>query len=58
MSDAGRILREVACNVWAADRPFLWNGIDVGASTSAEAIVHLVHVLTMLVSPLAQHSIC
>ena len=30
MSDAGRVLREVASNVWAADRPFLWNGIDVG----------------------------
>ena len=37
MSDAGRVLREVASNVWAADRPFLWNGIDVGVSTSAEA---------------------
>ena len=30
VSDAGRVLREVASNVWAADRPFLWNGIDVG----------------------------
>ncbi|CAK0783545.1 hypothetical protein CVIRNUC_006744 [Coccomyxa viridis] len=27
---SGRVLREVASNVWAADRPFLWNGIDVG----------------------------
>ena len=58
MSDAGRVLREVASNVWAADRPFLWNGIDVGVSTSAEAILHLAHVMTMLVSHLAQHSIC
>lgn len=27
---AGRVLREIAKDVWAADRPFLWNGIDVG----------------------------
>ena len=30
----GRVLREIADNVWAADRPFLWNGIDVGGPAS------------------------
>ena len=56
MSDAGRVLREVASNVWAADRPFLWNGIDVGVSNSAD--VTSLHVWTMLISPLPQHSVC
>lgn len=29
-SSAGEVLRKIADNVWAADRPFIWNGIDVG----------------------------
>jgi hypothetical protein len=36
----GRVLRKVASNVWAADRPFLWNGIDVGAA--AETLLRVV----------------
>ncbi|CAL5220530.1 g2563 [Coccomyxa viridis] len=27
---SGNVLQKLADNVWAADRPFLWNGIDVG----------------------------
>lgn len=27
----GEVLKQLSNNVWAADRPFMWNGIDVGA---------------------------
>ena len=54
---AGRVLREIASNVWAADRPFLWNGIDVGVFTSAKAVSPSVPALNILVVPFARHSL-
>jgi hypothetical protein len=37
----GEVLRPIAENVWAADRPFIWNRIDVGKP------LHFLHLSSM-----------